>query len=332
MHLQTKIVLQKEVRNPISYSSKILLLGSCFSENIGKKLDYYQFQTVQNPFGIVFHPKAIENCIVNATQQKVYTEEELVFQNERWHCLDAHSSLSSVDQQEVVKQINTAIKTTDTALKEANHLIITLGTAGVYRYAETNTIVANCHKIPQKKFTKTLLSVAEITKSLRKIITEIRKVNSGIQILFTVSPVRHLKDGFVENTRSKSHLIAAIHKLLEEETLTPKPNTKGGIDYFPSYEIMMDELRDYRFYEADMIHPNTTAIQYIWERFSATWIEKNTTATMQKVDQIQKGLSHRPFHADAEQHQKFLQNLSEKITQVTSEFSFMKFERKAQID
>jgi hypothetical protein len=329
MNLQTKIVLPKEVRNPISYPSKILLLGSCFSKNIGEKLEYFKFQTIQNPFGILFHPKAIEKCIVNAIQQKTYTAEELVFQNDRWHCLDAHSSLSSVDKEKLLNQLNTVIATTNTALKEANHLIITLGTAWIYRHTETNTIVANCHKIPQKKFSKELLSVTEIRQSLTKLIAEIRLVNPNLQILFTVSPVRHLKDGFIENTQSKSHLITAIHKVLHEETLSKESNKKGGIGYFPSFEIMMDELRDYRFYEADMIHPNTTAIEYIWERFSATWIADNATETMQKVDQIQKGLSHRPFYAESEQHQKFEQNLSDKIVQLTHEFSFMKFEQKA---
>ena len=317
MKLQTKIVLKKEERNPISYSSKILLLGSCFSENIGDQLNYFKFQTIQNPFGILFHPKAIKTLIAKAIHECVYTAKELVFQNERWHCFDAHSSLSSVDKKEALNHVNSAISATKKALKEANHLVITLGTSWVYRDIATDCIVANCHKIPQKKFSKELLTVDEVTANLEEIVTLVKSVNPTINMIFTVSPVRHLKDGFVENTLSKSHLIAGIHQLLN--------SSHEQLHYFPSYEIMMDELRDYRFYEEDMIHPNTTAIRYIWERFLATWIDESTTETMQEIDSIQKGMTHRPFNIDSLQHQKFLKNLSEKSAKIERTYSFIKF-------
>ncbi len=317
MILQTKVTLQKEAKNPISYASKIVLLGSCFSENIGDQLNYFKFQTVQNPFGILFHPKAIKELVANAIHEKTYTETDLVFQNERWHCFDAHSKLSAPEKKDVLSQLNKAITSTNTALKEATHLVITLGTSWVYRDTATHKIVANCHKIPQKKFSKELLSVQEVTETLSEIITLIQSVNASINIIFTVSPVRHLKDGFMENTQSKSHLIAGIQTLLSY--------SKSNLHYFPSYEIMMDELRDYRFYSEDLIHPNTTAIQYIWERFTTTWVDEKSAETMQEINTIQKGLSHRPFDVNSVQHQKFLTNLSSKIAKIATEFPLIKF-------
>ena len=317
MILQTKVPLQKEAKNPISYASKIVLLGSCFSENIGDQLNYFKFQTVQNPFGILFHPKAIKELVANAIHEKTYTETDLVFQNERWHCFDAHSKLSAPEKKDVLSQLNKAITSTNTALKEATHLVITLGTSWVYRDTATHKIVANCHKIPQKKFSKELLSVQEITETLSEIITLIQSVNASINIIFTVSPVRHLKDGFVENTQSKSHLIAGIQTLFG--------NSKSNLHYFPSYEIMMDELRDYRFYSEDLIHPNTTAIRYIWERFTTTWVDEKAAEMMQEINTVQKGLSHRPFDVNSVQHQKFLTNLSSKIAKIATEFPLIKF-------
>ncbi|GAG96622.1 unnamed protein product, partial [marine sediment metagenome] len=185
--------------------------------------------------------------------------------------------------------------------------IITLGTAWVYRFIETNELVGNCHKVPQKKFLKELLSIDEIVVSLENIISLIKDFNPKTTILFTVSPVRHLKDGFIENSQSKAHLLAAIHQVIE--------NTTSGarIHYFPSYEIMLDDLRDYRFYKRDMIHPNLTAIDYIWEKFQQAWLDDKTTSIMKEVDTIQKGLAHIPFNPKSEQHQQFLKNLQHKI-------------------
>ncbi len=315
MNLQTIVPLKKEVKNSIDYNSKILLLGSCFSENIGDKLNYFKFQTNQNPFGILFHPKAIENLVTNAINKKKYLPEDLIFQNERWHCFDAHSSLSSADKNELLANLNSAITATNKKLKEATHVIITLGTSWVYRFIETDAIVANCHKIPQKKFLKKLLSVDEVTKSLKTTIALLKSVNKNVHILFTISPVRHLKDGFTENMQSKSHLITAIHSVINA----------NNSSYFPSYEIMMDELRDYRFYAQDMIHPNKTAINYIWERFMETQISDSSKLTMQEIETIQKGISHRPFNKNSEQHQRFLKNLEVKKEKINSLFSFIKF-------
>jgi hypothetical protein len=315
MKLQTQIPLKKETKNLINYDSNIFLLGSCFSENIGNKLNHFKFQSIQNPFGILFHPKAIETLITNAVNQKVYSSEDVFLQNEVWHSFDVHSSLSSENDKSLLKKINSAISVTNKKLKEASHIIITLGTSWVYRFIETDTIVANCHKIPQKKFLKELLTVDEITKILSTILVLLKSINKNIHITFTVSPIRHLKDGFVENTQSKSNLISAIHTILVDT----------NVSYFPSYEIMMDELRDYRFYAEDMIHPNKTAINYIWEKFVDTRFSEESLPTMKEIEAIQKGILHRPFHEKSEQHQHFLEKIVKRKEKIKSQFPFIKF-------
>ena len=304
MNFRTNIQLQPE-RNQIDYNSKLLLIGSCFSENIYKKLNYFKFNASSNPFGILFNPIAIKNLITNGINQKEYSEKDIFKLNERWHCFDAHSDLSSSDKNELLQNLNETILATNKQLKEASHIIITLGTSWVYRFIETDTIVGNCHKVAQKKFLKELLSVNEIVASLENMCTLIKFVNPNINIIFTVSPVRHLKDGFVENSQSKAHLLAAIHQLVDK---------RNNMFYFPSYEIMLDDLRDYRFYNSDMIHPNKTAVNYIWEQFQKVWISEKSTSIMKKVDSIQKGFAHKSFNPTSENHKKFLIDLQNKVT------------------
>jgi len=311
MKLQTTIPLEPQQHNQIDYNSSILLLGSCFVENIGNKLDYFKFKNLQNPFGILFQPLAIEKLINYALNEKEFTKEDIFFHNEQWHCYDAHSKLSNVSKEDLLTDLNKQIDLTAKQLNNSSHIIITLGTAWVYRHIETDALVANCHKVPQKKFLKELLSVDEISESLQSTIELIRSVNQKVSILFTVSPVRHLKDGFVENAQSKAHLIAAIHSVL-----SPRAQSRGHY-YFPSYEIMMDELRDYRFYAEDMIHPNQTAIHYIWEKFQSVWILKSTAEVMDAVDHVQKGLQHKPFNPNSEAHLQFLQKLEEQKAQLS---------------
>lgn len=316
MKLQTHIPIQKEHYNPIDYNSKVLLLGSCFVENIGQKLEYYKFQNSHNPLGILFHPLAIENLLTNAINEKEYKEEDLFFHNEQWHCFEAHSKLSSTSKEDLLINLNEQIKLVNQKIHESTHVIITLGTAWVYRNLELDEVVANCHKVPQKQFVKELMSVGDISETLQAIIHLIKDVNPKVTILFTLSPVRHLKDGFVENTQSKAHLLTAIHQVVEP---------RKRVHYFPSFEIMMDELRDYRFYNEDLLHPNQTAVNYIWEKFQYGWISENALKTMEEIETIQKGLLHKPFNANSEAHKLFLQNLESKKKQVKDKYSHIVF-------
>jgi len=318
MKLQTQIPLQKQEQQ-MEYNSKLLLLGSCFAENIGKKFDYFKFQTIQNPFGILFHPKAIETLISHAMGGSPYVEKDVFLHNEQWHCYDAHSKLSDVSKERLLQKLNAGLKNTKKQILEATHIVITLGTAWVYDLAESGKTVANCHKVQQKHFNKKLLTIDAITKSLQNAMDAIRSVNEDAFIVLTVSPVRHIKDGFVENTQSKSHLISAIH------ALTSSMSESVNLSYFPSYEIMLDELRDYRFYKPDMLHPNETAIDYIWDKFKCVWIEEEAQETMNEVAVVQKGITHKPFNAKSEAHLKFLQGLEQKKQALQSKFPHIAF-------
>lgn len=318
MELQTKILTRRE-KNQIDFQSQLLILGSCFTENIGSKLGYFKFQSLQNPFGILFHPLAIEKLISKAVQNEPYAEEDVFYLNERWHCFDAHSDLSDPSSEKLLEKLNHGLQKANQRINKSTHIIITLGTAWVYRKNESNSIVANCHKVPQKEFSKELLNVDEIQKSIENIVNLISSLNEKAQVIFTISPVRHLKDGFVENQRSKAHLIAAIHDFLSFRAQS------RNVTYFPSYEIMMDELRDYRFYESDMMHPNELAVEYIWRKFKDVWISPKAYPVMDKVDAVQKGLRHRPFHPGSEQHQRFLKSLEEKMKYLLKTYSHMEF-------
>jgi len=306
MQFTTQIPIPQSDR-PIDYNSRIMSLGSCFAVNIGQKLDYLKFRNTTNPFGILFHPLALEKFIGFAVNCKPFTEADIFFHNERWHCFDAHSDLSHPDKDILLNNLTSSASLAQAELHRSTHLIITLGTAWVYRNIDSGELVANCHKVPQKQFTKELLAVEVIKQSLSNIIAMVQKVNPTAQIVFTVSPVRHIKDGFTENQWSKANLISAL-----QETLAVPPLGVRGL-YFPSYEIMMDELRDYRFYAQDMIHPNQVAIDYIWERFTDAFITPVAQETMKQVDSIQKGLSHRPFDPEGIQHKDFLSKLHDKI-------------------
>ncbi|MBD1263077.1 GSCFA domain-containing protein [Maribacter polysiphoniae] len=318
MKLQTQVPLQ-QVSDQIDYHSRLLLMGSCFVENMGAKLDYFKFRVLQNPFGILFHPKAIGKLILKSIQEEEYKESDIFYHNEQWHCFDAHSDLSDASKENLLLGLNKGLSQTRKELSVASHVLITLGTAWVYRHIETNSVVANCHKVPQKAFSKELLSIEDISESLEHTIDALLAVNPKVKIVITISPVRHLKDGFVENQRSKAHLLSALHQVLQSRKYTE------ALSYFASYEIMMDELRDYRFYKSDMVHPNELAVDYIWEKFNYVWISGNARQTMAAVDDIQKGLKHRAFYPESEQHRKFLEKLHEKITRLQKLHPFMTF-------
>ncbi|QDW20376.1 GSCFA domain-containing protein [Flavobacterium sp. KBS0721] len=319
MQFRTQIPISK-ANNPIDYNSKIISIGSCFAENMAEKFDYFKFQNETNPFGIIFNSVSIEKIISRIIKKEFYTEKDIFFYNERWHSYEVHSDLSNSDRQELLETLNKAISETYKNLKEATHIIITYGTSWIYRNTESDQIVANCHKVPQKQFSKELLSVEVIQKSIQNTIDLIQVLNPDINFIFTVSPVRHMKDGFAENQLSKSHLFAGLHQVLKthnSEFITH--------NYFPSYEIMMDELRDYRFYAEDMLHPNQVAIDYIWHKFSENYISEDSISTMQEVSEIQKSLRHRSFNPDSEQHQKFLAKLQQKISSIQEKWAHIKF-------
>ena len=306
MEFRTPINLGK-AHPPIDHQSELFLIGSCFSENIAAKLAYYKFRFYANPLGILYHPAAIETLLSKAVQKKKYCKKDLFYFNERWHCFDAHSCLSDADPQVLLNRLNLAMEKTREQLGKSSHVFITLGTAWGYRSVETDTIVGNCHKRPAKDFVKTYTGVETTVAALENIDRLIRKLAPHTNLVFSLSPVRHLKEGLVENRQSKAQLLTAIHQVRSPQK---------QVHYFPAYEIMMDDLRDYRFYRPDMIHPNETAIDYIWEQFVHCWLSTGSLPVMKAVENIQKGLAHKPFNPASKQHRVFLQNLAEKKTQL----------------
>ena len=315
MKLTTPIKLSRQ-NSPINYSSKVLLLGSCFAQNMGAKLEYYKFQQCTNPFGILFHPVAIEKLITRAINHTWFTSKDVFLQNEQWHCFLAHSKLSNTSEEDLISALNSALEKLRFSLLEASHVVFTFGTAWVYRHLENDTIVANCHKVPQKEFVKQLLSPDDVSDVLLGIETKLRTINPTCSIINTVSPVRHIKDGLIANSRSKAHLIAGVQEIVSPEKLN---------HYFPSYEIMMDELRDYRYYKEDLIHPNQTAIAIIWNAFTGSWICPETAALQKKIATIQSGLLHTPFNGHSKAHIHFKKDLETKISEIKEQLPWATF-------
>lgn len=302
-------------KKTITYNSNIILFGSCFVENIGRKFDYFKFQNTVNPFGIIFHPEAINNLLERIVSQKQFTEKDLFFHNDQWHCFEVHSKWSNVDKAQLLNNLNSTLKEIFLKIKNASHFIITYGTA--WGYQKNDFIVANCHKIPQKEFKKTLSSINTIEITIKNTFDKIYFLNPKLTIIATVSPVRHIKDGIIENNRSKAHLLSALHNVVGNSENT---------NYYPSYELIVDCLRDYRFYKKDLVHPNQTAIDYVWEHFKNTWIHKpETNATIKLIQEIQQGLSHKPFNPDGEAHKKFVLSLEKKKQIAIKKHPFLEF-------
>jgi hypothetical protein len=315
MKLQTQISLSPD-DHKIDYNSKVLLLGSCFSENIGGILEYYKFQNLQNPFGIIFHPLPIERLIYRALTSEVFTETDIFVQDGQWRCMEVHSLISHKDKDAILHILNEKLAAFSEYLRTATHIIITYGTAWGYRQLTSGKIVANCHKKPPKEFEKEITSVQGIAKSIKYISEALKTINPNMRIIYTVSPVRHLKDGFIENSRSKAHLIAGIHEII---------SSNMEISYFPSYELMMDELRDYRFYSEDMLHPTTTAVDIIWDRFAAVWIDPSTETIQKEIAAVRAGLEHRPFNPDSNDYKIFQQKLQQKIEAIKIKLPHVSF-------
>jgi lysophospholipase L1-like esterase len=319
MNFTTNVPIEK-YQNSIDYNSKVISMGSCFAENMAEKFEYFKFQNSVNPFGIIFNPVSIEKLVNRIVNKIEFTEEDIFYHNDLWHCYEVHSELSNANKEDFLYNLNSILSENFKIISNATHFIITYGTSWVYRLRQTksdiNPVVANCHKVPQNQFDKEILSVEIIEQSIKNTINLIQKINPNCNFIFTISPVRHIKDGFVENQRSKAHLITALQSAI--------CNLQSAA-YFPSYEIMMDELRDYRFYADDMLHPSQTAIDYIWIKFFENYVNEKEFATMQQVCDIQKALKHRPFNPNSESHQKFLKKVNEKISTLVSKYTQIQF-------
>ena len=298
----------------ISYSDKILFVGSCFSEEIGNSLTDLKFGVLQNPNGILYDPISISDALFSYIENKPFDEENIFELNGLWHSWKHHSVFSGTCKEEVLEKINNSQSCANAFLKEAKFIFITFGTAFNYVLKSNLKNVANCHKAPASIFEKTLLPIEEIKADILSAITALHIFNPQLKIIFTVSPVKHIKDGIIENNRSKSRLIEAAHLITEE-----KPN----VFYFPAYELVDDVLRDYRFYKNDLVHPNETAINFVLEKFSASFFDSNTKEFKKEIEKILTAVRHKPFLKESEPHQKFIESQIQNINRAEKKYPFI---------
>ena len=309
---------------PFTFSHKLptLCIGSCFSENIGQKLDQCKFPVLVNPFGIQYNPHSIGNTLEYLLKGHSFSEKDLFKLNGLWHSFDHHGHFSKPDLSAAIQSINENLQTGSTFLKKTKRLVLTFGTSNVFVYKKTEQIVANCHKVPNQEFERNTLTIDSIIEKLYPIFLQLKSENPDLDILLTVSPIRHIRDGLIENQQSKARLLLACEQLCQ---------TSDFIHYFPSYEIMMDDLRDYRFYATDMIHPNELSIDYIWKYFSQCFFDEETKELNARISKISNAASHRPFHPKSTAHQDFVNKQIQIIHQIQTIYDFLDFEKEKTI-
>ena len=308
----------------VCHTDRILVLGSCFADHIGRRLSENKFSCVVNPFGTLYNPFSILSAMKMMAQGKVFTPFDLFQSQGLWHSWAHHGSFSSTSVEESLKMMNDAIEQARGQLRKLDVLIITYGTAWVYRLAqEPEVVVANCHKEPEKRFLRSMERVDALAACMRQTLAVARAIRPQLKVIFTVSPIRHLRDGLHANQLSKSALLLAVDEVVADDNRLNH--------YFPSYEIMMDELRDYRFYDDDMVHPSSKAVEYIWERFSSTYFSQQTLGLMKDWKSIALGLAHRPLHADSDAYRQFLESLLEKITNIKKQHPYLDVEKELKL-
>jgi len=292
----------KQLSKKIDHQHKLLLIGSCFTENIGDKLIAHKFSVLQNPNGILFNPVSVKDALENYISNKTIDENELFYLNEAFHSWQHHSRFSGITKEDAIKKINASTAAAHQYLKTTDFIIFTFGSAWVYELTDkalnvkVGNVAANNHKAPSDWFNRRLLSNEETNNIVNDIVKQLQQFNPSIKIIFTISPVRHLREGFVENNRSKAALINAVHLATE------------GFDnvfYFPAYELVIDDLRDYRFFAEDMVHPNYAATNYVWEKFVASCIVEPAQQLMIAINEINAAINHKPFNENSEAHQLF---------------------------
>ncbi|WP_439506253.1 GSCFA domain-containing protein [Sediminibacterium sp.] len=309
----------KKIPVPLTHYHKTLMIGSCFTENIGNLLKRHCFTVLENPNGILFNPVSVVEAVDSYIHQKQINESDLFLLNETWHSWKHHSRFSDITPAATVAKINASTFAAGQFLKSASHIMITLGSAWVYRLTdaadgEAGSVAANNHKAPSTWFTRELLT-AEITqKLLQQMVDSLLKLNPYLQIIFTISPVRHLREGVIDNNRSKAVLIQAVHDLVNQNVATY---------YFPAYELVIDDLRDYRFYAEDLVHPNYQATQYVWEKLVDACIAKEASDLFKLIKEIKLAYQHKPFNPQTIQHQQFLRKYENETARLMEQFPFI---------
>ena len=324
MNFMVNIDLRKPPRQ-INYEDKILLIGSCFTEHIGNSLEELKFSVLQNPNGILFDPRSVSKSLVSYIENRQYNEKDFFQLNEIWHSWRHHSRFSNTNLNEAVRIVNTSQQMAHQFLKQADWIIVTLGSSFSYQLTEqaanaggdpreAGAGVANCHRAPAQWFNKDMMTIDEIILNLDDALQQLFQLNPGLNIIFTVSPVRHIRDGVVDNNRSKARLIEVVHQLV---------NKYDNLNYFPAYELVIDVLRDYRFFDTDLVHPNYMATEFVLEKFAESFIDEPTQKLMQEIKSLVTARKHKAFQPDTTAHQQFLKTYFEKAKVLKEKYSFL---------
>lgn len=306
----------KKIPTPFMHYHKMVMMGSCFTENMGQLLKSHCFTVLENPNGILFNPISVVEAVDSYIHQKQVVASDLFLLNENWHSWKHHSRFSGTNQADAVSKINASTIAAAQFLKTANHLMITLGSAWVYRLTEAadgiaGSVAANNHKAPAAWFARELLTAATTQEMLQQMVDNLLQFNPYLQIIFTISPVRHLREGVIDNNRSKAVLIQAVHDLV---------NSNKAIYYFPAYELVIDDLRDYRFYAEDLVHPNYQATQYVWEKLVDACIDTEASKHFKLIREIKLAYQHKPFNPATSQHQQFLKKYAHETAHLMEQF------------
>ena len=300
---RTELKLSDKEYINFSHDKPLGLIGSCFSNNIGDKLKEYRFQHSSNPFGVTYNPISIANQIQRIIDEKAFVESDLFQRNGNWNSFELHGSFLNQSAGKLLNKVNKSLLHSSSILKKSSHLFITFGTSWVYELMESGEIVNNCHKIPSVKFDRRILRVDEIVSVFQNLVKALIAWNPKVNIVFTISPVRHLRDGFEENSLSKSTLRLAVNEIV---------NTTPAF-YFPSYEIVMDDLRDYRFYKDDLLHPNDFAVNYIWNKLCDAFVNSNSKKLLVEIEALNRAVNHKAFDSESKEHQVFIRHTIDKI-------------------
>ncbi len=304
-----------ENRGLITHQDGVMMLGSCFSDNVGNRLRHAMFNVDINPFGTLYNPFSIASSVDRIIECRPVDGTNMFQANGQWNSFLFHSKFSKTDKMRAMELMNERIIQAHNNLREAKALVITLGTAVVYRLKSTGKVVSNCHKVPQHEFVKKMESVDAMTEVLDHCITQLHEFNPDLKIIFTVSPIRHIADGLETNMLSKASLRVAVNTLVSRY--------KGLVDYFPAFEIMLDDLRDYRFYATDMVHPSDVAIEYIWQTFQATYFDDRTAQAVARCERVWKRLMHKPMTDNRESIERFNSDTRTVVNNLAKEYPYI---------
>lgn len=307
----------------LTHADRLMLLGSCFATNMGIKLTDAKFCCDVNPYGVLYNPLSISAALREINAGKKYDSDHLFFFRECWHSPMHHGDFSGAKADVVLQGINERLQEAHTNLAKVDYLLLTFGTAWVYESKDTGQIVANCHKQPEANFARRKLSIEDIVLDYKTLLADLFMQNPKLKVLFTVSPIRHIRDGMHANSLSKATLLLAIERL---QQAYPEQ-----VFYFPAYELLIDELRDYRFYAEDMVHPSEVAVRYVWERFVQTCISTDALQIMEESENIRKALSHKPFHPESDEYKRFLGQIVLKIDRLNEKYPYLDFKKEIDI-